>query len=138
MYISMTYDNHVRAWKRILWSRLQNDLIKNEYKIISKCATTSNPQASWTLERIHQVLANLVHMFDLKNNYLDEDDLWAGILAATTFFILSTYHTMLRAMPGQMVFVRDMILNTQVINYSETIKKYKHKLIHKNNQLKQM
>ena len=68
------------------------------------------------MEIIHQVLENLRDTFDLKNKYLDEDDLWAGILAATTFFILSTYHTMLRAMPGQMVFVRDMILNTQAIN----------------------
>ena len=74
-------------------------------------------------------------MFDLKNNFLDEDDLWAGILASTNFFILSTYHTMLGAMPGNMFFGSDVILNTQVINYLESIRQYKQKLIHKNNQL---
>ena len=54
-------------------------------------------------------------MFDLKNNYLDEDDPWSGISAATNFSVQRMYHTTLQATPGHMVFGRDMILNTPFI-----------------------
>ena len=64
---------------------LKNDLIENKYGITAKCATTKITQANSILERIHQVIANLIHKFDLKNNYLDEDDPWSGILVATAF-----------------------------------------------------
>ena len=67
------------------------------------------------LERIHQVIANLVSMFDLQSYHLDEDDPWSGILEATDFEIRSTHHTTLQATPGQLIFGRDMILNTPFI-----------------------
>ena len=47
------------------------------------------------LEIINQVIANLVSMFDLQNNDLDEDDPWSGILAATDFAVQNIYHTTL-------------------------------------------
>ena len=47
------------------------------------------------LERYHQVIANPVCTFDLQNNYLDEDDPWSGILAATDFAVQNIYHTTL-------------------------------------------
>ena len=76
--------------------------------------TTENPQADSILEIIHQVIANLIFMFDLQNNYLDGDEPWSGILAAADFSVLSTYHTTLQATPGQLVFGRDMILSTPI------------------------
>ena len=48
-----------------------------------------NPQANSILEIIYQVIANLVYMFDLKNIYLDEYDLWSGILGAMDFTVHS-------------------------------------------------
>ena len=33
-----------------------------------------------TLETIHPVIANTVHMFDLQNNYLGKDEPWSAIL----------------------------------------------------------
>ena len=40
------------------------------------------------LERIHQVLGNLVQTFNIPNQtYVDENDLWKGILAAAAFEI---------------------------------------------------
>ena len=55
----------------------------------------ANPQVSSILERIHQVVANLVCMFDLQNNYLDKDDPRSGILSATDFAVQSMYLTSL-------------------------------------------
>ena len=52
----------------------KNDLIKTEYGIKAKYATTANPQENSLLERIHQVIVNLVRNFELRNDYLDEDE----------------------------------------------------------------
>jgi hypothetical protein len=46
-------------------------------------------------------------------NYLNKDDPWKGILAATAFAIRATYYTTLQKSPGQLVFGRDMIFNAQ-------------------------
>ena len=46
------------------------------------------------LEIIHQIIANLVHKFDLQNNYLDEDDPWSEILTAMAFAVLSQFRTL--------------------------------------------
>ena len=64
----------------------------------------------------HQMLRNLIRSFELQDNlYIDMDDPWSGILAAALFAMCSMYHTTLRAMPGQLIFGRDMILNMQYL-----------------------
>ena len=113
----------------------KNDLTEKEYGIKARCATTENTQDSSILEIIHQVIANLVRTFELQNNYLDEDDPWSGILAATDFAVRSTYHTTLQAMPGHMVFGCDMILNTPFRENWGAIRLRKNKIIDKINQL---
>ena len=49
---------------KLLGHVFKNDLIENEYGIKAKCETTENPQANLLLERIHQVIVNLVRMYD--------------------------------------------------------------------------
>ena len=61
-------------------------------------------------------------MFYLQNNYLDEDDPWSGILAATAFVVQSTYYITLQATSGHLVFGRDMILNIPFITVWEAIR----------------
>ena len=96
-----------------------------------------NPQANAIVERAHQMLRNLIRSFELQDNpYLDSDDPWSGILAAAVFAMCSTYHTTLRAMPGQLVFGRDMILNMQYLADWTAIKARKQQLICKNNIIK--
>ena len=45
---------------------LKNNLTKNEYRIKAKCETTENAQENSISERTHQVIVNLVRMFDMK------------------------------------------------------------------------
>ena len=71
----------------------------------------------------------------MQNNYLDEDDPWSGILAATDFSVRSTYHITLRYTPGHLVFGREMILNTPFIVDWEVISLRKQKIIGKSNQI---
>ena len=110
------------------------DMCVNDYGIKRKIISTRNPQANAIVERRHQTLGNLIRSFELQDNpYIDMDDPWSGILAAAVFAMRSTYHTTLRAMPGQLVFGRDMILNTQYLADWTPIKARKQQLIHKNN-----
>ena len=95
-------------------------------------AAMLNLQANTISEMIHQVIANLVCMFDVKNNHLDEDDPWSDILEATAFVVRSKYYTMLQSTTRKMVFGCDMILNTPFIFLWKDIRRHKKQLIEKN------
>ena len=75
----------------------------------------ANTQSNSILKKNHQIISNLICMFNLKNNYLDWDDNWSGKLEATDFVVQSTYHNILQSMPSQLVSVRGIILNTPLI-----------------------
>ena len=63
------------------------------------------------LESIHQVLGNLVRNFNISTQtYVDENDLWKGILSAAAFGICSTTNRQNYYSPGQLISGRDMIL----------------------------
>ena len=113
------------------------DMCINDYRIKRKIICTWNPQANAIVEHVHQMLRNLIRSFELQDNpYLDLDDPWSGILAVALFAMRSTYHTTLHAMPGQLIFGRDMILNMQYLADWTMIKAHKQQLICKNNIIK--
>jgi hypothetical protein len=75
---------------------------------------TQNPQANAIVKCTHQTLGNLIRSFQLQDKpYYDPDEPWGGILAAVAFALRSMYHTTLLAMPGQLVFGKDRVLNVQ-------------------------
>ena len=53
--------------------------------INSKPSTSGYPTSNETLERIHQVLGNLVRNFNITQTYADKDDPWSDIMAAEAF-----------------------------------------------------
>ena len=103
-------------------------MLVHDYGIKRKPITVRNPQANAIVERIHQVIANMVRTFELETNYLDVDNPWKGVLSATAFAIWSTYHTMLKKTPGQLVFGRDMIFNISYVANWELICQNKQKV----------
>jgi transposase InsO family protein len=108
-------------------------MIKDDYGVKGKPITVRNPQANAIVERVHQVIGNIIRTFELEDNYLDDDDPWKGILSATAFAVRSTFHTTLQSTPGQLVFGRDMIFNIKHTANWEYIKQRKQKIIDKNN-----
>ena len=72
--------------------------------------------------------------FELQENYLDEEDPFAGVLSAAAFAVRATYHTTLQKTPGQLVFGRDMIFNINHTANWDYIRARKQKLIDKNNE----
>ena len=113
------------------------DMCVNDYGIKRKIISTRNPQTNAIVQRAHQMLGNLIWSFELQDNpYIDMDHPWSGILAAAAcaaFAMCSMYHTTLRAMPGQIIFGRDMTLDMQYLADWTAIKARKQQLIHKNN-----
>jgi transposase InsO family protein len=109
-------------------------MIKEDYGVKAKPITVRNPQANAIVERVHQVIGNIIRTFELENNYLDETDPWKGILSATAFAVRSTFHTTLKNTPGQLVYGRDMIFNVKHEANWEFIRARKQQIIEKNNQ----
>ena len=106
------------------------------YKIQTKKCGDKIPELRCVMmiKHVHQMLRNLIWSFKLQDNpYIDMDDPWLGILAAASFAMCSMYHTTLHVMPGQLIFGRDMILNTQYLADWTAIKAHKQQLIRKNN-----
>ena len=56
-------------------------------------------------------MGNIIRTFHLNKIKLDIDNSWEGILSAVIFAVQSTVHTTLGAMPIQLVFDQDAILN---------------------------
>ena len=109
-------------------------MIKKDYGVKGKPITVRNPQANAIVERVHQVIGNIIRTFELEDNYLDKEDPWKGILSATAFAVRSTFHTTLHNSPGQLVFGRDMIFNIKHTANWEYIRQRKQKIINKNNE----
>ena len=77
----------------------------SSYGIVPSPTTVQNPQANSVLERIHQVIGNMIRASNLT------DSLWVDLLPAVAFAIRGTFHTTLKATPCQLVFGRDLILD---------------------------
>jgi len=125
----ITYDRG----NEFIGHEFEKKFVTEEYGTTVKGATVRNPQANSILERVHQVVANLVRTYDLEEYDMDDEDPWSGILAAAAFAVRSTYHTTLQATPGQLVYGRDMIFNIKHVANWKAIKERKQKLIDQNN-----
>ena len=75
-----------------------------------KPTTSHNPQANAIIERIHQVLNDMIRTYEVEETELDDQNLFNEILTSIAYVIRCTYHTVLQATPAQLVFGRDMIL----------------------------
>ena len=109
-------------------------MIVEEYGIKKKGISPRNPQANAILERIHQVIGNMIKTFKIYDREdLEEQDPWSGILSAIMFGVRATYHTTLEATPSQLVFGRDAILPIQYQPDWNRIQNNKRKRIELNN-----
>ena len=110
------------------------DTLKNEYGIALKVITTRNPQANSIIERIHQVVGNMIRTRDIRGkDDIDPDFPWQGTLSAVRQAVRSLVHTTTRATPTQLVFGRDALLNVSFEADWQYIKERKQHRILQNN-----
>jgi len=98
-----------------------------------KLSSPYNPQANGIIERIHQVINDMLRTFELEEQQLDPQEPWSQILSAVAFSVHSTYHTTLEATPAQLIFGRDMLLPVQFQADWAQIQMRRQAAINKNN-----
>ena len=105
----------------------------SNYGITRKPSTSHNPQANSIVERVHQVLGNMLRTFELEEQELSGRDPFGSFLSAAAYAIRSTYHTTLEATPAELVFGRNMLLPVQFKADWEAIRARRQELIDENN-----
>ena len=97
-------------------------VMSSEYRITTRSSTLVNPTSIALLERIHQFLGNLLRTNNIRETYVEKDDPWSGILAATTLYNLSTEYILKGYILDHLVFGRDMIIPIKHTVYWELIR----------------
>jgi hypothetical protein len=88
--------------------KLNFNYIYETYGIKRKPTTIKNPQANAILERLHQVLAQMLHTSELDMAKTITPDKVDVFLDNAAWAIRSTYYTVLKASPGAAIFGRNM------------------------------
>jgi hypothetical protein len=85
------------------------------YGIKHKPTMVKNPEANAILERLHQVLGQMLHTSKLNMAKTITPDGVNVFLGNAARVICSTYHTVLKASPGAAIFGRDMLFDIPFI-----------------------
>ena len=100
-----------------------------DFDIKPKPTTMENPQGNSPVERIHQVVQNMIKTKELDTFVIDYIDPWAEVLSSVAWAIRASYHSTLQSTLSQLVFGRDMLFNIskKTINWKLiTDNKHKH------------
>ena len=85
------------------------------------------------LERIHQVIGNLVRICNITRTYAEKGDPWSVILSAAAFEVRSTKNRLKYYSPGQLVFGCGIIIPIEHTVNWEIIRQRKQTQINKDN-----
>lgn len=104
-----------------------------DFQIKPRLTTVKNPQANAPVERIHQVVGNMLRSKDLANHVCDAIDPWTSILQSIGWAVRNSYHSTLEATPAQLVFGRDMVMHNEYVPDWEQISKRKQDQVDRDN-----
>ena len=108
--------------------------LKNNFGFERKTITTQNPQSNGIIERIHQVVGDMIRTRAICSKHdLDEHFGFHGVLAAVRDAVRCIVHTTTQATPTQLVFGRDALLNISFEADWQCIKQRKQHRIVQNN-----
>ena len=80
-----------------------------DFDIKPVLTSVKNPQANAPVERVHQVILNMLVTKDLDNKVFDYIDPWGETPSSIAWDIRASYHRTIKATPGQYVFGIDML-----------------------------
>ena len=83
----------------------------NDFDIKPVLTRIKNPQDNSPVERLHQVILNMLVTKDLDNKVFDHIYPWGETLEYISWVIRAYYHHTIMVTPGQYVFGRDMLFN---------------------------
>jgi hypothetical protein len=82
----------------------------NNYGIKKKNSNPFNPQSNGIIARVHLMPNYALRTAEIDGRELDDKDPWEPFLTSATYAIRITFHIILKATPGQLVFGRYMVL----------------------------
>lgn len=104
-----------------------------QYQIERKPTTSKNPQANAILERVHGVFGDMLRSSGLENGETIDGHRLDQFITDAAWAIRSTYHTVLKATPGEAVFGRDMLFDIPFVADWSEIGRRRQQLVDKNN-----
>jgi hypothetical protein len=104
-----------------------------DFAIKPTCTTIKNPQSNAPVERIHQVVGQMMAAQDLKTRIFDFVNPWGPILTSIAWAIRAAHHSTLGYTPAQLVFGRDMVFNIKTIINWKDISERKQAQVDKDN-----
>jgi hypothetical protein len=110
-------DIHVLKWydsTTAANSKQNSCKLAGTFALKGKPTSSWNPQSNGIIQRIHLVIGNMLRTFEDNNRDLPPIMPFRSFISAASWAIRSTYHTMLQATPGQLVFGRDMLLSIPI------------------------
>ena len=102
------------------------------YGVIAKPSTIKNPQTNAFVERVHQTIADSIRTMELDKHKCDDITINA-VLQNVAYGLRATYHSSVAATPGQIVFGRDMVINSVYMANWKRYSDQRKAQIHKNN-----
>ena len=78
--------------------------------MISQAKHIREFHVQYIIGQIHQVLVKIVRTYNLTKTYVEKDNPWLGVLAASEFANLSTTNRGKGYSPGQLIFGHDIII----------------------------
>ncbi len=108
------------------------DLCK-QYQIQRKPTTSKNPQANAIIERVHAVFNDMLRASGLDDSDTIDAHRIDQFIQDAAWAIRSTYHTVLKATPGEAIFGRDMLFDIPYIADWNEIGRRRQEQVDRNN-----
>ena len=85
------------------------------------------------MERVHQVILNMIVTKDIDNKVFNHINPWGKTLAYIALVIRASYNITIMATPGQAVFGRDMQFNLESVVYWQVVTTTKKRKVYIHN-----
>ena len=82
-----------------------------DFDIKTVLTSVKKPQANAPVDRVHQVILNMLVTMNLDNKVFNYIYLWGETLASIAWLIIASYHRTIMATPDHAVFGRDILFN---------------------------
>ena len=102
------------------------------YGVTPKPTTVKNPQTNAFVERVHQVIGDAIRSMELHTKNCDDVTINA-VLKNVAYGLRATYHSSIAASPGQLVFGRNMVINSIYLANWKNLATRRQTQIHHNN-----
>ena len=130
MFNSKWLECYIRPFEIVFDNKYE---FKKDFHSKPTPTTIKKPQGNVILERLYQVLGDIICTETLQQDNSDVLYPWSKLLTSVAWAIYSTYHSTLKFSPSVTDFDHDMLLNIKFIDDWEFIGKRKQQVIEMKN-----